>query len=268
MVKLQNKHRTAREGLSMFQFINSIIVEFQTCFKRHKTWEWFSRRLIGFLIRPDLRGITSIAAALKMKPEQYTTMPRFFRSAAFTVEALYHKLIQLVMSHAAVTEINGRIVLSADHIKIPKEGMRMPGVQKRRQESQNSGKPEYIEGHNFGVVSMLDQGGDRIRSIPVMAEIHESAAKTGGRSIVEKTAGMMGKTAKTAGKGAVGVCDACFFSKNMLDTAALFVDRNGKQLLHIVTRAKKNAAGFMPPSHKNRPRMRGRPRMYGKKPPF
>jgi hypothetical protein len=76
---------------------------------------------------------------------------------------------------------------------------------------------------------------------------------------------MMGKIAETAGKGAIGVCDACFFSKNMPDTAALFVDRNGKQLPHIVTRAKKNAAGFMPPSHKNRPRMRGRPRMYGKK---
>ncbi|MDR0378309.1 MAG: hypothetical protein LBH70_11010, partial [Spirochaetaceae bacterium] len=50
--KVAKQTPDGREGLSVFQFINSIIVEFQTCFKRHKTWEWFSRRLIGFLIRP------------------------------------------------------------------------------------------------------------------------------------------------------------------------------------------------------------------------
>jgi hypothetical protein len=40
-----------------------------------------------------------------------------------------------------------------------------------------------------------------------MAEIHESKAQTAGGSIVEKMAKMMGKTAQTAGKGAIGVCD-------------------------------------------------------------
>jgi hypothetical protein len=112
---------------------------------------------------------------------------------------------------------------------------------------------------------MLGKARKGTRSIPVMAEIHESAAKTNGPSIVEKMAWMMGNIAKTAGKGAIGVCDAYFFSKTMLETAVRFLDANGKQLLHIVTRAKKNAAGFMPVPHTNTPRRRGRPRMYGKR---
>jgi hypothetical protein len=208
-----------------------------------------------------------MAAALKLKPELYTTMLRFFRPAAFTVTALYNTLIRLVTARLPVMELNGRVVLLADHIKIAKEGRRMPCIQKWHQESGNSGKPEYIEGHNFGVVSMVSKQGERMRSIPVMAEIHESKAQTAGESIVAKMANMMGKTAQTAGKGAVGVCDVYFSSKTMLDTAALFVDRDGKQLPHIVTRAKKNAAGFMPPPPRAKSGVgrRGRPRLYGKR---
>jgi hypothetical protein len=220
---------------------------------------------MGCIVRGDLRGVSSMAAALKMKPELYTTMLRFFRSAAFTVETLYHKLIHLVMKEVSVLETGGRIVVLGDHIKIAKEGLRMPCIQKWHQESQNSGKGEYIEGHNFGVVSMLSGAGERIRSIPVMAEIHESTVKGTGGSIVKKMALMMGNVAKTAGKGAIGVCDAYFFSKTMLETAALFLDKNGKQMLYIITRAKKNAVGFMPPSRQNSPCCRGRPRIYGKR---
>ncbi|MDR0557358.1 MAG: hypothetical protein LBG43_05765 [Treponema sp.] len=90
-----------------------------------------------------------------------------------------------------------------------------------------------------------------------MAEIHESAAQTNGGSIVEKMAHMMGDAAQTAGEGADWVCGACFFSKTMPDTTALSPDKNGMRLLRIITRAKKNAAGFTPPSHKNAPSKRG-----------
>jgi hypothetical protein len=136
----------------------------------------------------DARGISSIVAALKMKPALYTTMLRFFRSAAFTVEALYHKLIRLVMVHALVMELNGRIVLPANHIKIAKEGLRMPCIRKWCREPQNSGKPAYREGHTFGIAGIPGKAGERTRSIPVMVETHESVAKTNGQSIVDKMA--------------------------------------------------------------------------------
>jgi hypothetical protein len=62
--------------------------------------------------------ISSLVAALKMKRERYTAMPRFFRPVAFTVETLYHKLIRPVMARAPVTEINGRNVMRYFFAKI------------------------------------------------------------------------------------------------------------------------------------------------------
>jgi hypothetical protein len=41
----------------------------------------------------------------------------------------------------------------------------MPCIQKWHQESGNSGKPEYIEGHNYGIVSMVSREGERMRSM-------------------------------------------------------------------------------------------------------
>jgi hypothetical protein len=79
---------------------------------------------------------------------------------------------------------------------------------------------------------------------------------------------LMGETAKNLQKPAVGVCDAYFFSKIMLDTAAGYADASGNPLLHIITRAKKNACGYEPPVPDTRTGRRGRPKMYGKKVPL
>jgi hypothetical protein len=110
-------------------------------------------------------------------------MLRFFRSAAVSVETLYQRIIFLIVLHCQIKKANNRIVLLADRLKISKEGLRMACVGKTRQEPQNSGKPEYIEGHTFGVVSMVGEKGGGIISIPVMAAIHESKTKTHGESM-------------------------------------------------------------------------------------
>ena len=72
----------------MFQLINSIVHEFRNCFKRAKTWQWFAAIVIGFMIRTDQRGVTSIISALKLKPRLYENMLYFFRSEAYETEAL------------------------------------------------------------------------------------------------------------------------------------------------------------------------------------
>jgi hypothetical protein len=196
-------------------------------------------------------------------------MLKFFRSSAYSLEEIYQKLQNLILKHAPVKEVGGRLILLADHIKVSKEGLRMACVQKWHQESQNSGKGEYIEGHNFGIVSVLSESGGSLKSIPVKAEIHESRGQGGGESIVRQMAVLMGETAKKAHRPAIGVCDAYFFSKTMLDTACEYVDSSGNPLLHIITRAKKNACGYeRPPAPDNRAGRRGRPKMYGKKVPL
>jgi hypothetical protein len=96
-----------------------------------------------------------------------------------------------------------------------------------------------------------------------MAGMHESKAQNGRESIVEQMGAMMGKVAQNAQKLAIGVCDAYFFSKNMLAAVSRFTDEEGKPILQVVTRAKKNAAGYTAVIRKNR--HRGRPARYGKK---
>jgi hypothetical protein len=58
----------------MFQFINDSIVQFKPCFKRVTTWLAFACIVIGFMVRTDVRGISSVIAALRMDPKRYTTL--------------------------------------------------------------------------------------------------------------------------------------------------------------------------------------------------
>ena len=54
-----------------------------------------------------------------------------------------------------------------DHINIPKEGSYMSDIEMLHQDSQNSGKPEYIAGHNNGHVSAVITNGTVNRSLPL-----------------------------------------------------------------------------------------------------
>jgi hypothetical protein len=193
----------------MFRFINDRIVQFKPCFKRVTTWLAFTCIVIGFIVRTDIRGITSVIAALRMDPKRYTSLLKFFRSNAFQTHDLYTKLIQIIQKIIPLKTVNGHIVLVGDHTKIAKEGFRMASCQKRHQDSQNSGKPEYIDGHNFGFISALTGG--TVRSIPVRAELQESAVKTGGESIIVQMVNCAGKVAETFGKPAIILLDAYFY---------------------------------------------------------
>jgi hypothetical protein len=245
----------------MFQFINDILIQFMPCFKRVKTWLSFVCIVIGFIVRTDTRGITSIISALRMKPQRYSSLLKFFRSQAFSLHDLYKKLISIIQKYILIQVINNHIVLAGDHIKITKEGRHMPCIQKWYQESDNSGKCGYIDGHNFGFVSMLTK--DVVRSIPIMAEIQESKAKNGGDSIIKQMVEMAGKAAESLDKPAVILLDAYFFSGMALQSAAQFKDNEGHSILKIITRAKRGAVGYtLPPERTGK---KGRPRLYGTK---
>ena len=104
------------------------------------------------MIRTDHRGVTSIISALKLKPALYHTVLHFFRSEAYQTEALSEKWATVAMKHCDVVRVANRVIMLGDHSKVPKEGLRMPGIQTLHQESQNSGKPEYIldsRNHNY-----------------------------------------------------------------------------------------------------------------------
>jgi hypothetical protein len=88
------------------------------CFNREATWVDFCTIIIGFIIRPDNRGVSSVISALSMKPERYTTPLKFFRSNAFDIDSLYQKLITVFMKVLSLKTIDGRVIPVGDHIKI------------------------------------------------------------------------------------------------------------------------------------------------------
>lgn len=161
----------------MFQLINNIIHQFRKCFKRENTWKWFSMLIIGFIIRTNHRGVTSTISSMRLKPELYHTCLHFFRSEAYSIESLYDAWIKIVVKDEKLIRIAGRLLVLGDHSKVPKEGLHMPGIQILHQDSQNSGKPEFIAGHNYGQVCAIITDGSYSRSIPLMTELQESSPK-------------------------------------------------------------------------------------------
>jgi hypothetical protein len=197
-----------------------------------------------------------------MKPGHYTALLKFFRSNAFDLDRLYRKLITVFLKILPPKIIDGKVILIGDHIKIAKEGRRMPAIETLHQESQNSGKGAFIEGHLFGCISMVIPCFNR--SIPVMAGIQESKVKTGGESLIVQTVKQAGKVVEMIGNPAILLLDAYFFSKTTLMTAARYLDRNGRSLLSVIVRAKQCAVAYREPEETEGKR-RGRKRIYGKK---
>ena len=203
----------------MFQLINSIVHEFRNCFKREKTWRWFVVVAMGLMIRNSHRGVTSVISALRLEPRLYHTMLHYFRSTAYTNDALYDKWIKIAAKYASLTRIAGRVVLLGDHIKISKEGRYMPDIEMHHQDSQNSGKPEYIAGHNYGQVSAVITNGVVSRSLPLMTELQKSpprkegTKKPDGDTLVVQMVNLVHKTAQIMEEPVVAALDAYFSSE-------------------------------------------------------
>ena len=60
-----------------------------------------------------------------------------------------------MMAESPIIRVDGRLLLAGDGIKISKEAEKMPGVKKLHQDSDNSGKAQYIYGHHHGVIGIL-----------------------------------------------------------------------------------------------------------------
>ena len=86
----------------MFQLINIIILEFQSCFKRIKTWQCFVVLMLGFMISREHRGVTSVISALKLNPNLYHRMLHFFRSTGYKIETLYGKWIKIAIKRGTI----------------------------------------------------------------------------------------------------------------------------------------------------------------------
>ena len=138
------------------------------------------------------------------------------------------------------------------------------------QDSQNSGKPTYIEGHNFGQVSAVITNGTISRSLPLITELQASPKKnegtTGnaGESLVSQMISLTYRAAKAIGKPVYAALDAYFSSGVAWSAAESTIDESGVKHVEIVTRAQSNTVAYMDPEPP-KSKKRGRPRKYGDK---
>ncbi|OGT49979.1 MAG: hypothetical protein A3E82_02555 [Gammaproteobacteria bacterium RIFCSPHIGHO2_12_FULL_38_11] len=142
---------------------------------RKRTFFWFVAILIGFTIKFDSLGVTSLARGAGVTSIHYTSMLNFFNSTAVNLEMLQSIWINIVFGKfsSTIIRINGRCIIAGDGIKIGKEGKKMPGVKWLHQESESNSKAEYIMGHSIQALSILARGLGTYFAIPLAGQIHE-----------------------------------------------------------------------------------------------
>jgi hypothetical protein len=158
-----------------------------------------------------------------------------------------------------VIQVNGRLVLVGDGIKVGKQGRKMPAVKSLHQESESNTKPEYIMGHSFQAVAVLIQAAQSVFALPLTARIHEGVVETNRdkRTLMDKMIALL---------GLLGMEQSYYFVADRYDMCRKMVKGLLAQGNHLVVRVRSNAVAWTPyVQDATEPRGRGRPRKYGRK---
>jgi len=252
----------------MIKFIDKIILEFCTYFTRKAAFEWFVIIVIGFMVRSDSMGVTSIIRDLCINEHFYAAIMHFFRSSAWSLDGVFKAWCHIILKHAPIMRDNDdSVILVGDGTKISKEAKHMPGVKKHHQDSENSSKASYIFGHLFGCIGILASNTNKILCIPLLMTIQDgvkhilSWKNPNGRQgshvvqIIEdacKVASIMGKS--------ILLLDRYFLTESALQKINQWNSDNPDKLIKLVTKAKSNATAYEKPekkSHRGRPRKKG-----------
>ena len=139
----------------MFRQIEQLFGQFRPCFSRKAAFGWFVTVVIGFMLRGDQLGVTSIIRDLSLSPRCYEPLIHFFHSAAWDPNKIRQTWWKLLAERAPLYRVKNRCILIGDGVKQSKEAFYMAGVKKLLQESENSSKSKFIFGHMFGAVGVL-----------------------------------------------------------------------------------------------------------------
>jgi len=253
----------------MFTELNQFLLFMRRAFSRPATYHWFVVVFIGFIVRTDTLGVTSIIRSLALMPSAYELMLNFFHSGAWTVTSLTTTWWQWLMTQQLPYRINDRFVLLADHTKTPKDGRKIPAVSTLHQDSETASKPSFFRGHHWGCIAMLMKGYNKFFATGLYAQIHE------GLSLFEASEKSVPKTVKIvqmANAVAIGmgipcylVLDAYFAVGTVFLAASALPLIDMTNSIYIITRAKKNVTAYKQPKKIKGKRPRGKPKFYGEK---
>ena len=251
----------------MMKFLNDALMGFRPCFSRSKAFSWFVVIVVGFMARGDGYGVTSVMRSLLIEPTSYAAMLAFFRSSAWTLEALSDAWSAIVRKIAPIWEVDGAAVLVGDGVLKSKEGRKMPGAKKHHQDSETSSKPSYIWGHLFGAVGVLASNNTKVFCVPLALTLQAGVKAIFGWGDASQRQGthpvelinLAHKASAAFGK-ALLLLDSYFLSAPVLKRLDELDAGSGK--LHIITKAKESYKAFRAPIAKE-PGRRGAPAKRG-----
>lgn len=253
----------------MYQFIEDTLSAFRECFSNSRTYCWFIILVIGFILRDDVLGVTSVIRALMLDASCYEPMLHFFYSNAWGLDSIRETWFGIVADSGLVYKVDGRCVLAGDGVKASKEAFRMPGVKKLFQESEDSSKGVFIFGHMFGAVGAILEKGSEMFCVPLRMSIQEglsAAASWEGSEIpseghVQQIIRNGFQVANRLGSSIL-VLDRLFLTTQAIRTVR-DLNASGKyNRLELVTKAKRNCKAYEKPPAR-RKGQRGAPRKKG-----
>ena len=250
----------------MWEYLDTELMSFEKCFTRKATFYCFVVIMIGFMLRSDFAGITSIIRTLGLAPSGYEALLHFFSSNAWTLSGVRQHWIHVVAKSDTLFKENDMPILIGDGVKQSKEGKKMPGVKRLHQESEDSSKAEYIRGHMFGAIGALIGNPDKLFCLPLSVTLQDGDAIM--RKWEDKTYKPVSHVVRIIRDAfavtpvfgdSILLLDAYFFTAPVLMEIAKQVRKFGHQLT-IVTRAKMSTIAYkLPFAHNGR----GRPRKKG-----
>lgn len=236
----------------MWSYIEPVLLRFRPCFSRSAAYFWFLIILFGFIIRFDHLGISSFVRWLFLNPDCYELMLRFFRASSWDLPNLLSLWAGMCVDLFPVIEFDERRLLIGDTTKVSKEAKKMPGVKTLRQESENSGKPDYIRGHHFGFVGLLV--GSRVKAlcVPLQSELHEGVKQISPQepfpdkpaTLVTRMAHLVVAKAKQTGCLCYVALDAYYSVGPIFQILKSAINEQGKRWVHVIVRAKDNYVGY------------------------
>ena len=162
----------------MWNRIEEILEGFRKEFSYKSAYKWLIVLVIGFMIRADKLGVTSVVRDLALRPESYESMMRFFRASSWSLASLQTAWLGIVARQAPLWRYRGRVVLIGDGTKQAKEGRKMPGVKRLKQESETQSKAPYIYGHFWGCVGILIGTVGKLACLPLHSRLHDGLRET------------------------------------------------------------------------------------------
>jgi len=248
--------------------ISRILANFRPCFSRTNAFSWFVIVIFGLIVRFDHNGVTSFIRWFGLVPSHYTALLHFFRADSWSLGQLLEYWLHVILANCPLITVDDRLVAIIDATKVISEGFKTPGVKKLHQESDNSAKPEYMFGHEFGCIGLLIGGITKMFCIPAMMWLQQGEGidmltkSDVPLNIISLTVLKVEQLVKgLAGKSILLVVDAYYAVGTFLAPVGKIVDKNGRRSVHVITRARPSYTATMDLEPYCG---RGRPRKYGK----